>query len=360
MNYKKILVLVVVAFIILVTGASSVSAQVIYAEPSAPVNSIYIDSNIDTGGNVGFGINPDPLYKLDINGAIRLNPSAQPTANNGVIYYDSGSNLFRCRENGSWKNCIGAGGGGIGGGGTATQVAFFTTAANIGSDSSLYWDNTNKRLGIGTITPGMRLDVASRMRVRGTGVASETGGVWFADSDGTNRSFVGLMTDGASPIVGFWNGGTWNFVLNSSGNIGVGTTAISANTRMEVNGNITLSGSRAYTMTNVKTPIANSDTVPKDYVDAQVAGAGGGVYTAYGVVNCAAGYSVAYTGNAAIAGAESDNVVTLGLGDTFCRAGACGADTVNNFLDFLWTQQSNAGGTPMGTRSCIPCAVCVK
>ncbi|MCL5774700.1 MAG: hypothetical protein M1333_00645, partial [Patescibacteria group bacterium] len=37
--------------------------------------------------------------------------------------------------------------------GTATQIAFWDTASSINSDSNFYWDNTNKRLGVGG-TPG--------------------------------------------------------------------------------------------------------------------------------------------------------------------------------------------------------------
>lgn len=49
---------------------------------------------------------------------------------------------------------------GVGGAsGTSTQVAFFTSTTNLGSDSKLYWDNTNKRLGVGLTSPGYPLEV---------------------------------------------------------------------------------------------------------------------------------------------------------------------------------------------------------
>jgi hypothetical protein len=41
----------------------------------------------------------------------------------------------------------------LAGTGTAGQVAFFTSGTDIGSDPNLTWDNTNKRLGIGTASP---------------------------------------------------------------------------------------------------------------------------------------------------------------------------------------------------------------
>ncbi len=50
-------------------------------------------------------------------------------------------------------------GGGVTGSGTATRVAFWNTATSLSSNADLYWDNTNGRLGIGTASPGAKLDV---------------------------------------------------------------------------------------------------------------------------------------------------------------------------------------------------------
>lgn len=69
------------------------------------------------------------------------------------------------RDNGTtWDLIGGPGTSTITGTGTATQVAYFTSSQAIGSSADLYWDNTNTRLGIGTSSPGVRLDV------HGTGV----------------------------------------------------------------------------------------------------------------------------------------------------------------------------------------------
>tara|TARA_R110002074_G_scaffold62794_1_gene150868 strand:+ start:1250 stop:3649 length:2400 start_codon:yes stop_codon:yes gene_type:complete len=48
---------------------------------------------------------------------------------------------------------------GVTGSGAATRVAFWSSTSGLTSDSDLYWDNTNKRLGIGTIFPVNTLQV---------------------------------------------------------------------------------------------------------------------------------------------------------------------------------------------------------
>ena len=45
----------------------------------------------------------------------------------------------------------------IGGSGTATRVAFWSAGSTLSSNANLFWDNTNSRLGVGTATPGARL-----------------------------------------------------------------------------------------------------------------------------------------------------------------------------------------------------------
>jgi len=63
------------------------------------------------------------------------------------------------RDNGtSWDLIGGPGTSTITGTGTATQVAYFTSSQAIGSSANLFWDNTNGYLGVGTATPGARIE----------------------------------------------------------------------------------------------------------------------------------------------------------------------------------------------------------
>jgi len=60
-----------------------------------------------SSGNVGIGTTA-PGYRLDIAGALRLQPGSAPAGANGVIYYDAAANKFKCFEDGVWKDCIGS------------------------------------------------------------------------------------------------------------------------------------------------------------------------------------------------------------------------------------------------------------
>jgi hypothetical protein len=64
------------------------------------------------------------------------------------------------------------GGGGVSGSGAAGQVSFWNGTSSISGDNGLYWDNTNKRLGVGTTGPNARLRVESNEQF--TGVFAST------------------------------------------------------------------------------------------------------------------------------------------------------------------------------------------
>ena len=48
---------------------------------------------------------------------------------------------------------------GLDGSGVATRVAFWSGSNTLSSNTNLYWDNTNSRLGVGTSSPAFKLDV---------------------------------------------------------------------------------------------------------------------------------------------------------------------------------------------------------
>ena len=120
----------------------------------------YVIMSADTNGNVGIGTT-GPAYKLDVVGALRLQPSSQPTGANGVIYYDSSRNKFRCYQNNAWVDCIASGG--LGGSGTTNYVAKFTGSTTLGN--SQIFDNGTS-VGIGKTNPSSsyKLDVNGSVR----------------------------------------------------------------------------------------------------------------------------------------------------------------------------------------------------
>lgn len=55
----------------------------------------------------------------------------------------------------------------VGGTGAATRLAFWSNTSTLSSNGSLFWDNTNARLGIGTASPASTLSVGSSSPISG-------------------------------------------------------------------------------------------------------------------------------------------------------------------------------------------------
>jgi len=130
------------------------------------------------GDNVGIDTTV-PAYKLQVNGDI------------------SGTRLCigsDCRS--VWP------GGGIAGTGSNGQVTFWTSSNNVSGDNNLFWNNTNKRLGIGTTTPQTSLHVVGNV------IANTFLGT-------INASYISAGQFGANT-----GGGNYYFM----GNVGIGTT----------------------------------------------------------------------------------------------------------------------------------------
>jgi len=200
---------------------------------------------IVASGNVGVGV-LNPSQKLDVAGALRLQPSSAPTGVglNGVIYYDSTENKFKCYQNGSWVDCIG----GVGGGGY--------WAAN---GNSIY--NTNSgNVGIGTTTPTTKLMVVSsdgdELRFSDGFFSGRDGLVITGNAGATgvniqNKSATGIAgiqiidhTGTGKAHMGWWNSdqrleiaSDKNIVLLSNDpNFGVGIGTNSPTQKLDVNG----------------------------------------------------------------------------------------------------------------------------
>lgn len=84
----------------------------------------------------------------------------------------------------------------------STGYIQFNTSGAFNSDADLFWDNTNKRLGIGTTTPGTHIDVHSGADNVASFNRTGTGNAYaqFAMS-GTNKWRVGYNNTAGSFVV---------------------------------------------------------------------------------------------------------------------------------------------------------------
>jgi len=87
--------------------------------------------------------------------------------------------------------------------GASGQVAYWTGTSTQAGNNNLFWDITNGRLGIGTNSPGAKLDVNGSVYVR------ETGTLYTNTIGGYTSSVVSIIA-------------STNFIV-PSGNVGIGT-----------------------------------------------------------------------------------------------------------------------------------------
>lgn len=123
----------------------------------------------------------------------------------GRLFIGTDTNLWYRDTGTAWVSISGTGT--VTGTGTAGQAAFWSSGTAISGDNTFFWDNTNKRLGLGTATPGVRLDI------HGTGVLQQLNGTT------TNSAYLDFLNAGTTQfrIGNDYNGGanTFNIFNNS-------------------------------------------------------------------------------------------------------------------------------------------------
>jgi len=126
------------------------------------------------------------------------------------------------KEDGTWAV---AGTGTVTGTGAASQVTFWDGTSNINGDTDFNWDNTSKRLGIGTSIPGYSVDIDSN----GTAIPT------IQIQDSLSSTYLRLSSDSnsfsskieSSNDVQFLDG-SGNMLMNITtmeGRVGIGTPA---------------------------------------------------------------------------------------------------------------------------------------
>lgn len=126
----------------------------------------------------------------------------------------------------------------VSGSGTATRVAFWSGTSTLSSNANLYWDNTNSRLGIGTVSPSRQLtttqDISANGNDIGLGGGNQPNNARFGNAAlNNNTTGVGNLAIGAYALLnnttGYYNVALGNQAMfyNVSGHT---NTAIGQNT----------------------------------------------------------------------------------------------------------------------------------
>ena len=172
-------------------------------------------------------------------GAITFNnaytfPTAVTTTNNYVLTAQTDGSTAWAAD----------GGGTVKGTGTATQVAFWSVSSDtISGDADLYWDNVNKRLGIGTDSPSAALEVkVANPRVKVTATTgtnpsylniNNTGGSTYVGQESSvagseftgTTAYASVFGSSSSRNTQFLTNTTVRMTIDTSGNVGIGTSS---------------------------------------------------------------------------------------------------------------------------------------
>jgi hypothetical protein len=161
---------------------------------------------------------------------------------------------------------------------TAGQLLVGNGTSALTQSANLTWDNTNNRLGIGITNPQYILDIQGvQPTLRLLDTRSDGNAIIslkeFTDNYGYDIAYIG-DTDNKLYIRGYNNSATPRIDMifdRATGNVGIGTTT--ANTKLDVNGSISLKSDSASSLfwsgTNTSLGRANG---PGDYSSSAVAG----------------------------------------------------------------------------------------
>jgi hypothetical protein len=123
---------------------------------------------------------------------------------------------------------------------TAGYIPYGNGTGAFGNSSSLFWDSANSRLGIGTSSPVLKLDVAgasSQMRIYSS---TDTNPVYTQYRVGSSIAYVGMDGSGGSPFGSAYGLVMWNSAsapilfstsdtermrITSGGLVGIGTSS---------------------------------------------------------------------------------------------------------------------------------------
>jgi len=189
---------------------------------------------------------------------------ADPSATNELQTLSTGTNTLTLSNGGGTVTVDTDPASDVTGSGTTGQVSFWTGTQTQGGDNGLFWDNTNKRLGLGVTTPTLPFQIErnanssqniwvrnintgnnaySGIAAASIGISPSTTGsielraysfghtIWpsrgliAASSELTNGMV--FITSSASPIE-FWTNNGRRAIIASTGEFSIGTTSAAA------------------------------------------------------------------------------------------------------------------------------------
>lgn len=177
-----------------------------------------------------------------IGGSDKANAACVSSSGSQVIrpVFSDGASVMYCPDGDNWSTLLSAGAGVPAG---STGHVQFNNAGAFAGDAELFWDNTNKRLGIGTAAPGHKLAVETAtgqatIRVRANSVGRAALILQTSADDTTKDSTIFLANTDFGSGDGFmliWDhdvdkfhitdiGGANRVTVDTDGRVGIGTT----------------------------------------------------------------------------------------------------------------------------------------
>jgi hypothetical protein len=192
---------------------------------------------IKNNGRVGIGTT-NPVYELDVSGEIRATSEVLWGNNNnspvGRLYAGAQIGVMLNTENDgaivvSGGNATSAGGNITLYGGTHASQANEISFRSGGTNTMLIDSSGN--VGIGTASPGQKLDVAGNIVIQSGGSSSDSNYISMVGSraifgyDGSISSAYMRSSDTSKPLVFGSASSEFMRIVSSSGNVGIGTTS---------------------------------------------------------------------------------------------------------------------------------------
>ena len=203
-------------------------------------NQLFLQNN----GNVGIGTS-SPLYKLDVSGSFKSRTINDKDNTSGEIGY-----LLASTEDGYlWTNPASISVG-------TSTISLDNKWTTIGNN--IYNNNTGN-VGIGTSTPSYKLDVNGRTIIRNSLYMNSTdisdvSGIYF--SDGAYIGHGNSFDIRSNEVIKFNNN---RLVINTNGNIGIGTTT--PQYTLDVSGSVNIGNSLFQVNTTNNSIVLGSNTV---------------------------------------------------------------------------------------------------